>query len=171
MVESNQAKTGQPQAADACGQEHECRLVRSVFTLHHLMSRLGDRLASEVGLTSSRWLLLAVIGKADRPQTVGELSEASHQSIQNVSRMLQAMEAEGLVQRERGGPDGRSVVTSLTPQGEEALEGTGEIARRFHEACFEGVTEIELESLESGLEQLIGNLRAREAREKDRESC
>jgi len=154
---------------ELCGNKHECRLIRSVFVLHHLMSKRGDRIAASVGLTSSRWLLLVIIGKSETPQTVGELGEASDQSVQNVSRMLQAMESEGLVHRERGGPDGRSVVTTLTEQGRIALEGTCDVARRFHEECFEGIEEQEIEVLEAGLNKLIQNLRRAEAQDKERE--
>lgn len=141
----------------------EACLVRQVFTLHHLIVRVGDRLSSEIGLTSSRWLLLCAIGEAEAggaSPTVGELSERASLSVQAVSRMLGAMEGEGLVSRSTRPGRGRAVFVSLTEAGRAALEATAELAERFEAGFLARIDEGEVASLEAWFSRLIANVSA-----------
>jgi DNA-binding MarR family transcriptional regulator len=131
-----------------------------VFTLHHLIMRVGDRLAAEIGLTSSRWLLLCAVGDGHPPATVGELSERASLSVQAVSRMLAVMQDEGLVERTTRAGEGRSVFVSLTERGRSALEATGPLAERFEAGLHREMPADQLAALVSGLTALIGNVSA-----------
>lgn len=142
--------------ADVC--QNETPLVRHIFVLHHLMMRVGDRLASELGLTASRWLLLCAIGRAEQPPNVGELSDEATLSPQNISRMLVAMEGEGLIERFSRKGMGRAVFVRLTPAGQRAYEQTQELALRFGGPFLEGFDEHELISVSGALGRLIENL-------------
>lgn len=140
-----------------------------MFMLHHLIVRTGDRLSAEVGLTSSRWLLLCAIGEAEaeaaaggESPTVGELSERASLSVQGVSRMLGAMEGEGLVSRSTRPGRGRAVFVSLTESGRAALEATEALAERFEAGFLRGIDGGEVASLEAWFARLISNVAALE---------
>jgi DNA-binding MarR family transcriptional regulator len=139
-----------------CAGREAC-LVRQIFTLHHLMTRVGDRLSGSVGLTASRWLLLCAIGDGE-PVTVGELSERASLSVQAVSRMLAVMEGEGLVRRWSRPGSGRSVYVSLTGSGVAALGATGALAERFEAGFLRGLSEADVAELGGRIAVLIENL-------------
>lgn len=129
--------------------------------LHHLITRVGDRLSAEIGLTSSRWLLLCAIGEAESAggaPTVGGLSDSALLSPQAVSRMLAAMEGEGLVTRTTRAGHGRAVFVSLTGIGRVALEATEALAERFEAGMLGGLSEDEVRRIESDLGRLIENV-------------
>jgi DNA-binding MarR family transcriptional regulator len=152
-----EAKTADPAGAGG----REACLVRRVFTLRHLMMRVGDRLSAEIGLTSSRWLLLCAIGETEQdgePPTVGELSERATLSVQGVSRMLAAMEGEGLIVRSSRPGHGRAVFVSLTEVGRAALEATESLAERFERGLLRGIDEGDVASIEDRLGRLIANV-------------
>ena len=148
------SQPGQP-GREAC-------LVRSVFTLHHLITRVADRMASGIGLTSSRWLLLCTIGSCEHEPTVGELSERASLSVQAVSRMLAAMEAEGLVIRSSRPGKGRAVFVSLTEAGLSALAATVPLAERFEAGLLRGLSSEDHAEADRLLGALIVNVLALE---------
>lgn len=136
--------------------------MRSVCTLHHLIMRVGDRMASGIGLTASRWLLLCAIGSSEDEPTVGVLSERAFLSVQAVSRMLAAMEDEGLVERVRRPGHGRSVFIKLTEAGQSALRATEPLAERFEAGLLRGVALAEVDEAERLLGRLAANVSALE---------
>lgn len=156
--------TGSPaQSTPACAETHACAgeesaLVRRLFTVNNMMMRLGDRLTAPIGLTSSRWLLLCALGRVEEPPTVRQLSEDALLSAQNVSRMLAAMEDEGLVERRTQPGSGRSLFVHLTDQGRTALEQTRELAKVFEQFFLDGINPEEVERTECTLQSLIDNL-------------
>ena len=97
-------------------------------------AELADRLASlgthlqrqlqrgtEDGLTRARLSALGMLVLGG-PRTLGELAAAEHVRPPTMTRLVQAMEADGLVTRARHPSDGRSIVIRATPQGEALLE-------------------------------------------------
>ncbi|MEL6497333.1 MAG: MarR family transcriptional regulator [Planctomycetota bacterium] len=148
------ARPSEPEGREAC-------LVRNVFVLHNMIMRVGDRLSAEIGLTSSRWLLLCAIGEAEaagESPTVSALSESALLSAQAVSRMLAAMEGEGLLARSSRPGHGRAVFVSLTEVGRAALEATEELAERFEAGMLRGMSGGEVSRIEGDLARLIDNV-------------
>lgn len=138
--------------------EHAHTLLRQIYTAHHLMMRLCDRLAGPAGLTGSRWLLLHVIDHHAEPPTVSRLAEMMLLSVQNVSRMLSAMEGEGLVQRVTRRGRGRAVFVSITPAGRRALERAEHLEHGLEAAVRADMGEAERRRLEDMLDVVITNL-------------
>ncbi len=138
-------------------------LVADIFTINNIAMRIGDRLAKPMGLTSSRWMLLCLVAHAERPPTVGELSTAADLSVQNVSRMLGAMEAEGLVRRSPCPEDARKCVVELTERGERAAAATAELAASFDCRFLQGFDAARVARLQEDLSELVANLKAFEA--------
>jgi DNA-binding MarR family transcriptional regulator len=106
-----------PRRASIGAAELAARLASlSTVLLRHLArADTGD------GLTRARLsaLSLLVLGG---PRTPGELAAAEHVRPPTMTRLVQAMEAEGLVVRERHPSDGRSVIVRATPGGEAQLK-------------------------------------------------
>lgn len=136
----------------------ESALVRGLFTVHNMMMRVGDRLAARIGLTSARWLLLCELGHCESPPTLRELSGRAMLSAQNVSRMIAAMEGEGLVDRFSFPGRGRAVFVRLTDKGRLALDATRELAAEFERWFLRGLSGPEVDRLAAGHARLIGNL-------------
>lgn len=137
-------------------------LIQRLFRLHHLMMRVGDRLTSPIGVTSSRWMVLCVLGKAEGPMTVAEIADELLQSAQNVSRMVASMEREGLVQRHTRAGAGRSVFVELTDAGRKADEATRVLGERFGERFTRDVEGDRVSAMNADLDHLIDNVAAYE---------
>lgn len=133
-------------------------LAQRVFILHNLMMKVGDRLVARHGMTSSRWLLLGALEQFDEPPTLTDLCGNALLSLQNVSRMVASLEADGLVERYTLPGRGRSVFVRLTERGVKTLDDAEEEATRFASALLSGFSETEVNGLEERLERLIGNL-------------
>ncbi|MEM0982868.1 MAG: MarR family transcriptional regulator [Planctomycetota bacterium] len=133
-------------------------LIPLLFRLHHIMMRVGDRLTKEHGLSSSRWMLLCVLGNAEQPLTVGEVSEDLLLSPQNISRMAAVLEKEGLVERSSRPGAGRSTYLELTPRGVAARSLLRELGEPMVERMLEGVPDARQRSMEDDLQKLIENV-------------
>lgn len=136
----------------------ECGLVRPLAVLHHTMMRLADRLAAPIGLTGARWLLLSAVARAGEPCTAGQLSDEALMSVQNVSRMLAALESEGFVRRFQRPGHGRAVFAELTPKGSRAIQRTQSMADRFRRHFHAGLVPADVGRIESYLQRLLRNL-------------
>ena len=91
--------------------------------LRTAMMRLVRRIKRETddGTSPSAISALAAVYHLGGP-TVGELAAAESISRPSASEQADALEARGLVKRERSDTDGRLVRLRLTPAGERALE-------------------------------------------------
>ena len=132
--------------------------MRKLFQLHHVMMRLGDRLAEPLGLTSSRWIVLCSVGGRETPPTVAELSDDMMLSPQNIARMVCAMESEGLIERFNDPAGGRAARLRLTPEGEAARQKTFELRGRFLAPFVEGFDPARQDRFERDVDDLIANL-------------
>lgn len=126
-----------------------CPLARELFVLHNQMMRIGDRLVADLGITASRWLLLGALGACGSDErhpipeegvTITELSQNALLSVQNVSRMVAAMEADGLLERTTVPGRGRSTFVRLTDQGRALHEALEQKAERFGTELMGGVS-------------------------------
>lgn len=153
-----------PTPTGCCGGSDDARrwkdapLAQRLFIIHNLMMRTGDRLVTHLGLTSSRWLLLGAVAKRVEPPSLSELSADALLSLQNVSRMVASMEADGLLERFTKPGQGRAVYLQLTPKGREVHEATTDAGHRFVTAFLDGFKPEEVDRMELQLEQLIVNL-------------
>jgi DNA-binding MarR family transcriptional regulator len=86
----------------------------------HLLRRVRAADA-EAGLSAARLSALSVLVFGG-PQTVGGLAEAEQVTAPTMSRLLTALEREGLVERGSDAADGRRVQVAATELGRAALE-------------------------------------------------
>lgn len=122
-AEADMEATSQPIEAAAPARravdptEAAARLAGLTTVLQRHLSRAD---AGE-GLTRARLSALALLVLGG-PRTLGELAAAEHVRPPTMTRLVHAMEADGLVERERNPDDGRSVVLRATPFGVDQLE-------------------------------------------------
>ncbi|RWA58500.1 MarR family winged helix-turn-helix transcriptional regulator [Mesorhizobium sp.] len=72
-------------------------LILDLFRLNSRISAAGDRLVTDLGLTSARWQVLGAIVAAAHPQPVAWLARDLGANRQNVQRIVNDLESEGLV--------------------------------------------------------------------------
>jgi DNA-binding MarR family transcriptional regulator len=92
-------------------------LILGLFSLNNRMLASGDRLVSGLGLTSARWQVLGNIVAAERPQPVAWLARDMGANRQNLQRIVNDLEKEGLVTFEANPHHRRAQLVVLTSKG------------------------------------------------------
>jgi len=94
------------------------------------------------GLTQSQFRLLsAVADSADG--RCGELAEQVGAAAPTITRMLTALEAAGLVERERASADRRGVCVRLTAEGWRLLRAKQDVVARKRQELYDSLTPAE----------------------------
>lgn len=97
-------------------------LTLGLFRVNNLMLAWGDRLVAPLGLTSARWQVLGAIVAADRPQPVAWLARDLGANRQNVQRIVNDLEGEGLVGFAPNPHHKRAQLVELTAKGQAAYQ-------------------------------------------------
>ncbi|MEO1128417.1 MAG: MarR family transcriptional regulator, partial [Planctomycetota bacterium] len=165
-----------PAISDSVGSEpprwKDAPLVRELFVANNLAMRCGDRLVEDLGLTGSRWQLLGALEAYEEPPSLTELSQDALLSVQNVSRMVAAMEEDGLLERFRKPGGGRSVYVRETERGRQVRDEACERAERFTSAFLRGIDPQHVMQMQGVLDQLVTNSeRFLRELEQERDSC
>src|SRR5436190_16042515 len=92
-------------------------LMLDLFRLNSLLLTAGDRLVAGLGLTSARWQILGAIVNAERPQPVAWLARDLGANRQNVQRIVNDLQREGLVAFEINPHHRRAQLVVLTDKG------------------------------------------------------
>jgi DNA-binding MarR family transcriptional regulator len=95
------------------------RFSLSVFAIHGLLLRSGERVTRPLGQSSARWQVLGRAGY--RPQTVAQMAHDMGHARQSVQRIADALAHEGLVAYKDNPADKRARLVALTPAGEALL--------------------------------------------------
>src|SRR5215470_5286376 len=93
-----------------------------LFRLNSLLSTAGDRLVARLGLTSARWQILGAVIAAERPQPVAWLARDMGANRQNVQRIVNDLEADGLVAFASNPHHRRAQLVVLTDKGQRAYD-------------------------------------------------
>ncbi len=96
-------------------------LAARLAGLSTVLQRHLSRADAGEGLTRARLSALALLVLGG-PRTLGDLAAAEHVRPPTMTRLVHAMEADGLVAREKNPDDARSVVIRATALGVEQLE-------------------------------------------------
>ena len=97
-------------------------LFMDLFRLHSRVLAAGDRLVAGLGLTSARWQVLGTIVAADRPQPVAWLARDMGGNRQNVQRIVNDLEQDGLVTFRPNPHHRRAQLVVLTEKGRQAYD-------------------------------------------------
>jgi DNA-binding MarR family transcriptional regulator len=94
----------------------DAELVGLVFRLTDALQHRYESVAAEHGLTRQQ---ATILGLLEEPQPMSALADVLHRVASNITGMVDRLERQGLVQRERDSADRRVVVISTTPAGRE----------------------------------------------------
>lgn len=92
-------------------------LVLDLFRVSSRMTTAGDRLVSVLGLTSARWQILGSMIAAGRPQPVAWLARDMGGTRQNIQRIINELEKDGLVAFRPNPHHRRAQLVDLTDRG------------------------------------------------------
>lgn len=109
------------------------------------------------GLDIPRWRVLMVL-HSRRSASVSEIAEFSIVKMSTMTRIVQRMQADGLVQSAQSETDRRVTMVNITPKGDEAGRDAWQAANRIFERAFANFTEIERQILPSLLKKLSAEL-------------
>ncbi len=115
------ARLGDTRAARPRSNVGAAELAARLAGLSTVMQRHLARADAGDGLTRARLSALGLLVMGG-PRTLGELAAAEHVRPPTMTRLVHAMEADGLVARAPNPDDGRSIVIRATAKGEERLE-------------------------------------------------
>lgn len=123
---------------------------------HLISAEFNARLAA-AGVPLPVWRLLATVYGSDGLR-VGELARAMLYKQPTVSKLIDRLEADGLVERRAVGKDRRTVLVVLTPSGRSLVAGLIAEARIHQDEVLGAFTKAETESMFRMLRQLIARL-------------
>lgn len=111
-------------ALEVAGPDAPAALSRTLATrLNSVAIHLSRRLSREdaaLGLTAARLSALAALD-AGGPLTLGTLARTERVTAPSMTRLITAMETDGLVERIPSAADGRMVFVRLTPSGRDVM--------------------------------------------------
>src|ERR1700722_16811628 len=124
-----------------------------------MVRRAFDEALAEAGGSLSVWLVLLNL-KIRRPANQRELAEAVGVREATLTHHLNAMDAEGLITRQRDTTNRRIHVVELTDAGEETFLRLRTAAVAFDQRLRAGINEASLVTLEGVLARLVRNVAA-----------
>ncbi len=97
------------------------QLCFRLYTASRLLTQAYHPLLSEQGLTYPQYLVLLVLWEKDG-QPVNDIARRLFLETNTVTPLLQRMEKEGILTREKGKKDARQMIVSLTRKGKALQE-------------------------------------------------
>ena len=133
-----------------------------LWNLMTLMRREVDLRMTQVGLTDAQWRPLWMI-KTGRAATANELAREACIDAGAITRMLDRLEAKGLVERVRSETDRRVVHVRLTEAGELATANIPHVLASVNNDFLHGFSEREWRQLRKLVERMTANGQALQA--------
>jgi DNA-binding MarR family transcriptional regulator len=115
-------------------------LILETFRLHGLLIAAGDALTRDLGLSSARWQVLGAIGKSGEPPSLSAIARAMGLSRQAVRRVVNELEAEGLVETRPHPANRRLRIAVMTDVGRTAHDQANRRQVPWAEKLAEGIT-------------------------------
>jgi len=116
--------------------------------------RAADLRLQPYALTEATWLPLIRIARAPTPPRQKDLAESMSLDGSSVVRLLDNLEAAGLVQRREGEHDRRAKIIVLTPRGREIADQVEAISRRIRRDALAGLPAKDIETATRVLEHV-----------------
>lgn len=95
-------------------------LILEVFRLNGRLLAAGDALVGDIGLTSARWQVLGAIALSPAPLPVAHIARNMGLTRQAVQRLVNELEADGLVRFAANPHHQRAKLVLLTARGQTA---------------------------------------------------
>jgi DNA-binding MarR family transcriptional regulator len=101
--------------------------ILMMFRTNNLTVGWGDRLVAPLGLTSARWQVMGAVVAAERPQPVAWLARDLGASRQNIQRIANDLEKEGLVAFAPNPHHRRAHLVVLTDKGTQTFDDSARL--------------------------------------------
>lgn len=129
------------------------------YLMRRIITQVGQEVDRELepsGLTNAQWvpLLKLYMGTAS---TVAEVARECQLDAGSTTRLLDRLEAKGLVRRLRTSKDRRVVNIELTDEGREAAQKIPQVLCRVQNAHLNGFSEEEWNTLKQLLRRILDN--------------
>jgi DNA-binding MarR family transcriptional regulator len=122
-------------------------LMLDLFRLNSRLLIAGDRLVAPLGLTSARWQILGAIIAAGRPQPVAWLARDLGANRQNVQRIINDLQQEGLVAFEVNPHHRRAQLVVLTGTGQRTFDAAMDLQAPWVNGLSDGLSVKDLETV------------------------
>ncbi|MBU0806499.1 MULTISPECIES: MarR family transcriptional regulator [Pseudomonas] len=120
-----------------------------------------DRRLVGLGLSQARWLVLLHLGRFAELPTQRELAQSVGVEGPTLARLLDSLEAQGLVSRLAVPEDRRAKKIALMPEARPLIEKIEAISSQLREEAFAGIDEEELRRCQKVYAQVLSNLEKR----------
>jgi DNA-binding MarR family transcriptional regulator len=137
-------------------------LILEVFRINGALIAAGDRLVVDLDLTSARWQVLGAIALSATPEPVARLARTMGLHRQGVQRIVNELEAEGIVALADNPHHRRARLVKLTRKGEALYHEAGRRQKPWAKHLAKGLdakaivaTQTLLKSLRERLEQAL----------------
>ena len=128
-----------------------------------LMSQLAERRFAAEQVSFTQWMVMANLDRFEH-LTASELSAQTCHDMGALTRVVDDLEEEGLVRRERSEHDRRVVQITLTPEGRRHLQAGKHIVVGLLNSLVGPFSRQELENLIALMQRLMGRLQEAEQR-------
>ena len=119
--------------------------------------RAVDHRLQPFGLTEATWLPLIYLARAAAPMRQKDLAAALAVDGSSIVRLLDELEAAGLIQRREEASDRRAKTIILTAAGRSIIDRVEDASRRVRDATLHGITRAELEIAADVLRRVCKN--------------
>ena len=133
-------------------------LVLKIFHVNGRLLAAGDRLTKPLGLTSARWQVLRAIEA--RSLSVAQIARNMGLARQNVQRLADILENEGIVEYAPNPDHKRAKLVGLTERGRRAVKEIGHLQVTWANQTASGVSLAEIQTAIDVLRRLGSGLAA-----------
>ncbi|WP_407148468.1 MarR family winged helix-turn-helix transcriptional regulator [Bradyrhizobium sp. ORS 86] len=155
-----------PQTKRTPAGEGLTNLIPDLFRLNSLLFTAGDRMVARLGLTSARWQILGAIIAAERAQPVAWLARDLGAARQNVQRIVNDLERDGLVTFETNPHHRRAQLVVPTDKGRQAFDAAMRLQLPWVNGLADGLSVKDIETTS----RVMSTLRAKLTSNNDRET-
>jgi DNA-binding MarR family transcriptional regulator len=128
-------------------------LVQSAATYNTEMAKA----LKQCRLDTTKWRVLMLLHDRS-PSSIGEIARRSVTKLPTLTRVLDRMEADGLVVRKSSAGDKRVVQVIMTPKAIRTLKEAQAIGQKVFERAIDGASAAEIAALTATLKRMRANL-------------
>jgi MarR family transcriptional regulator for hemolysin len=136
----------------------EIRLTVALVLVARRWRALLDERLRPIEQSSARMEAMSAIMNAQSPNAQIDIARRLRIEGPTMTRMIDALSEDGLVERNRAPHDRRTKFLTLTDQGEEVLERIFETVEPLRNRLLEGLSEEQMEQMNGLLSQLLARL-------------
>lgn len=133
--------------------------VNNLRRLFQVVNKQSKNVVIETGVSGPQlWAIKVLSDEAGNSITVSKLARRMYLNSSTVVRIIDGLEAKGLVERVRSLNDRRIVYVSLTDQGSAIINQSPDVAHNLLTKGLKTLSENRLHTIASGLSQLVSIL-------------